>query len=101
LSPFVCLWYAHTLTHTYPQQMSAPNLQNKDNTHNPPPITIIAHHHHHPPKPKQKQKKKKNKSPTQVIRLLIERGCDLDRMDDGQRTPLIYAAAAHNVAVMR
>lgn len=37
----------------------------------------------------------------QVVRLLLERGCDVDRMDDGQRTPLIYAAAAHNVAVMR
>ena len=36
-----------------------------------------------------------------VVRLLVERGCVVDRMDDGQRTPLIYAAAAHNVAVMR
>eukprot|EP00624_Nannochloropsis_granulata_P004591 evm.model.NODE_32902_length_36922_cov_39.382481.14 len=35
-----------------------------------------------------------------VVRLLLERGADPDRMDEGQRTALTYAAAAHNVSLL-
>ncbi len=35
-----------------------------------------------------------------VVRLLLERGADPDRMDEGQRTALIYAAAAHDVPLL-
>lgn len=35
-----------------------------------------------------------------VVRLLLERGADPDRMDEAQRTALTYAAAAHNVSLL-
>ncbi|KAM3573286.1 hypothetical protein VYU27_004757 [Nannochloropsis oceanica] len=35
-----------------------------------------------------------------VVRLLLERGADPDRMDEAQRTALTYAAAAHNVTLL-
>jgi ankyrin repeat protein len=34
-----------------------------------------------------------------VVRYLVSRGCDVDRLDEGQASPLVYAAASNNVPI--